>query len=122
MRISDGSSDVCSSDLEEDGFAGPCLAGEDAEAGPELQVERVDEDDVADGKAGQHGPAFAIAGFVRSSARRRRRLGRRRRVLLHQLIRSEEHTSDLQSLMRRSYAVFCLKNKNIIRTQYTRDR
>src|SRR3546814_4408321 len=28
--------------------------------------------------------------------------------------RSEEHTSELQSLMRISYAVFCLKNKNII--------
>src|SRR3546814_6593117 len=26
--------------------------------------------------------------------------------------RSEEHTSELQSLMRSSYAVFCLKNKN----------
>src|SRR3546814_5293833 len=28
--------------------------------------------------------------------------------------RSEEHTSELQSLMRNSYAVFCLKNKNVI--------
>src|SRR3546814_10631551 len=28
--------------------------------------------------------------------------------------RSEEHTSELQSLMRISYAVFCLKNKNNI--------
>src|SRR3546814_2752058 len=28
------------------------------------------------------------------------------------LARSEEHTSELQSLMRISYAVFCLKNKN----------
>src|SRR3546814_4181939 len=28
--------------------------------------------------------------------------------------RSEEHTSELQSLMRISYAVFCLKNTNII--------
>src|SRR3546814_14055491 len=28
------------------------------------------------------------------------------------LERSEEHTSELQSLMRISYAVFCLKNKN----------
>src|SRR3546814_3669373 len=28
-------------------------------------------------------------------------------------IRSEEHTSELQSLMRISYAVFCLKKKNI---------
>src|SRR3546814_4058092 len=27
------------------------------------------------------------------------------------LLRSEEHTSELQSLMRISYAVFCLKNK-----------
>src|SRR3546814_1728831 len=27
--------------------------------------------------------------------------------------RSEEHTSELQSLMRNSYAVFCLKKKNI---------
>src|SRR3546814_10532735 len=29
----------------------------------------------------------------------------------HSLIRSEEHTSELQSLMRISYAVFCLKTK-----------
>src|SRR3546814_8044455 len=28
------------------------------------------------------------------------------------LVRSEEHTSELQSLMRHSYAVFCLKQKN----------
>src|SRR3546814_8966274 len=31
--------------------------------------------------------------------------------------RSEEHTSELQSLMRISYAVFCLKNKNNTNTQ-----
>src|SRR3546814_1430445 len=31
--------------------------------------------------------------------------------------RSEEHTSELQSLMRISYAVFCLKKKKIIRHQ-----
>src|SRR3546814_6509515 len=30
--------------------------------------------------------------------------------------RSEEHTSELQSLMRLSYAVFCLKKKNTIHT------
>src|SRR3546814_4437358 len=29
-------------------------------------------------------------------------------------LRSEEHTSELQSLMRISYAVFCLKKKNLI--------
>src|SRR3546814_5960655 len=34
----------------------------------------------------------------------------------YQAIRSEEHTSELQSLMRISYAVFCLKKKNIDNT------
>src|SRR3546814_10551405 len=33
--------------------------------------------------------------------------------------RSEEHTSELQSLMRTPYAVFCLKKKTIIKTKYT---
>src|SRR3546814_10286700 len=32
------------------------------------------------------------------------------------LVRSEEHTSELQSLMRISYAVFCLKKKNTTHT------
>src|SRR3546814_3519665 len=38
--------------------------------------------------------------------------------------RSEEHTSELQSLMRISYAVFCLKkkNKNKIRTTILQNR
>src|SRR3546814_4821407 len=34
-------------------------------------------------------------------------------------IRSEEHTSELQSLMRISYAVFCLKKKNQNHRYYT---
>src|SRR3546814_8977349 len=33
-------------------------------------------------------------------------------------IRSEEHTSELQSLMRISYAVFCLKKKKKLNTNY----
>src|SRR3546814_2985659 len=33
------------------------------------------------------------------------------RVVEADLLRSEEHTSELQSLMRISYAVFCLKKK-----------
>src|SRR3546814_9449759 len=36
------------------------------------------------------------------------------------LSRSEEHTSELQSLMRISYAVFCLKKKNIHTRQVSR--
>src|SRR3546814_1646652 len=35
--------------------------------------------------------------------------------------RSEEHTSELQSLMRISYAVFCLKKKNRTKKQDTKD-
>src|SRR3546814_2317290 len=38
--------------------------------------------------------------------------------LLFSLQRSEEHTSELQSLMRISYAVFCLKKKNITSTEH----
>src|SRR3546814_2521364 len=34
-----------------------------------------------------------------------------RRLLRSRVLRSEEHTSELQSLMRISYAVFCLKKK-----------
>src|SRR3546814_10274665 len=34
--------------------------------------------------------------------------------------RSEEHTSELQSLMRTSYAVFCLQKKNKNKTKYKR--
>src|SRR3546814_10188616 len=37
-------------------------------------------------------------------------VGRRQRA--DRAARSEEHTSELQSLMRNSYAVFCLKKKN----------
>src|SRR3546814_9846630 len=39
-------------------------------------------------------------------------LGGGARAALGILGRSEEHTSELQSLMRTSYAVFCLKKKN----------
>src|SRR3546814_3311907 len=35
-------------------------------------------------------------------------------IIAFVLVRSEEHTSELQSLMRISYAVFCLKKKKII--------
>src|SRR3546814_4452204 len=37
----------------------------------------------------------------------------------HQRRRSEEHTSELQSLMRISYAVFCLKKKKATNTRHT---
>src|SRR3546814_2618707 len=37
---------------------------------------------------------------------------KRRQPQVYPLLRSEEHTSELQSLMRSSYAVFCLQKKN----------
>src|SRR3546814_10783245 len=40
--------------------------------------------------------------------------------LLGCVFRSEEHTSELQSLMRISYAVFCLKKKNTINIRMNR--
>src|SRR3546814_1114575 len=40
-------------------------------------------------------------------------------IHLEDLERSEEHTSELQSLMRISYAVFCLKKKKNKKTQQT---
>src|SRR3546814_1394608 len=46
--------------------------------------------------------------------RNRRETIRTQKCSWHMLKRSEEHTSELQSLMRISYAVFCLKKKNIL--------
>src|SRR3546814_10775263 len=43
---------------------------------------------------------------------------RRKPGVPHESRRSEEHTSELQSLMRTSYAVFCLKKKQNIYTPY----
>src|SRR3546814_9783255 len=56
------------------------------------------------------------ASEIREEPRRdqaRRRAGARR------CARSEEHTSELQSLMRISYAVFCLKKTNITKIKVT---
>src|SRR3546814_8390498 len=52
---------------------------------------------------------------VVGSLRRPRRLSRSESspAALRVKVRSEEHTSELQSLMRISYAVFCLKKKQI---------
>src|SRR3546814_4000953 len=51
-------------------------------------------------------------GFARADHMQRRRKDRRITVPRGTEERSEEHTSELQSLMRISYAVFCLKKKN----------
>src|SRR3546814_10311574 len=43
----------------------------------------------------------------------------RAREICQSAVRSEEHTSELQSLMRRTYAVFCLKKKTESQTLMT---
>src|SRR3546814_3833517 len=116
MRISDWSSDVCSSDLldrllgashrvmlkrmakaeqeQQQRAFGPCA--QRSGAGGSNQHQRVDLEllhpKVVDRLAQREEPAEAIGCDI---------AGRR----------SEEHTSELQSLMRMSYAVFCLKKK-----------
>src|SRR3546814_4895124 len=62
------------------------------------------------------GLAKAIERFA-LEGRRRAQLGRRLPWIERRARRSEEHTSELQSLMRISYAVFCLKKKNNNKTR-----
>src|SRR3546814_2674083 len=57
---------------------------------------------------------FSPLAQVIQLGRRNARRSRQRMTM----IRSEEHTSELQSLMRISYAVFCLKKKTKKETQY----
>src|SRR3546814_5173119 len=82
-------------------------------------------DDLSRGDAQPPGPAIAGAAWHRAHRARIRRTGaagndplpaadaRQGPTLARRAVaRSEEHTSELQSLMRISYAVFCLKKKN----------
>src|SRR3546814_5052910 len=56
--------------------------------------------------------AREIAWFARLRVDRARQVVHRGLIPPMPDVRSEEHTSELQSLMRISYAVFCLKKKN----------
>src|SRR3546814_5181262 len=86
---------------------------------PDQRIEQGREQDIAAHRS-EIVPAFAqrpaqVGGVDAADARLRRRdvggrLGERRHWCLSRS-RSEEHTSELQSLMRISYAVFCLKKK-----------
>src|SRR3546814_5619658 len=65
-----------------------------------------------------------VAGHERPDPGGTRRRTRRQRAFDLRLgnRRSEEHTSELQSLMRISYAVFCLKKKKRTKTKLTTNR
>src|SRR3546814_10627762 len=96
MRISDWSSDVCSSDL---GFGIGTVFG----VGDEAIAVAVHGREVEAGVGAGLGCADLAVdiGVEPAEHLARGHLG----------MRSEEHTSELQSLMRISYAVFCLKLK-----------
>src|SRR3546814_9540985 len=110
MRISDWSSDVCSSDLFNDFEVGKRAGFKPAEMLNMLDAEaRV----VQCG-----GIPDDLLGLDRFEARRLvverlEALGLLEQIEDRVIQRSEEHTSELQSLMRISYAVFCLKKKKI---------
>src|SRR3546814_1337584 len=143
MRISDWSSDVCSSDLRVHGHSvHPPVRDRDLDRLHD-RARRLDraakaraggDAELAAGTGGAAGGRPAGLPGVRAAedqapspapqpqpdaARTVRRQGRRRGGRAgpawrggDRAARSEEHTSELQSLMRISYAVFCLKKKN----------
>src|SRR3546814_3398807 len=105
MRISDWSSDVCSSDLQASPEAGTC-------AKPDASVS--DTPDSGTVKVTVAKNAKLLVGGEMGSFFTKKVANAGGDASQVQLVRSEEHTSELQSLMRISYAVFCLKNKKTI--------
>src|SRR3546814_10595307 len=109
MRISDWSSDVCSSDLQ------ILLARHAEDIFDALFLQAFDEQvrcfcHMPVAPSATHHPGAAPSHAGDPSARCRCNGSRRQAASP----RSEEHTSELQSLMRISYAVFCLKKKKHI--------
>src|SRR3546814_1305239 len=132
MRISDWSSDVCSADrlVERETRRGDAKVSIHAQREQRLQVraQRVPIDvsrerESAELYVAQHQLAHRRR-VQRERRQARRAVDEQRAAWRHgveargqylaagRIARSEEHTSELQSLMRSSYAVFCLKKKN----------
>src|SRR3546814_3426270 len=125
IRISDWSSDVCSSDLVEQGIIAVGQRGQAHDAGVVDQhvnaavsglggIEHArHRGGIADvGLNGQRAAAVAL-----DSANQGFGVAGPARIVDDDgkpVARSEEHTSELQSLMRISYAVFCLKQKKYV--------
>src|SRR3546814_5688538 len=120
MRIRDWSSDVCSSDLP--GPRWPCDGKGECAATTGVRRQGTGGGDETPGyglcdrsggclcRAARRGVFARAHPGIRSMVSRAERESRKR-IAGSGKDRSEEHTSELQSLMRISYAVFCLKNK-----------
>src|SRR3546814_6412049 len=111
MRISDGSSDVCSSDLL-DALAHRFQVSERGAAldGRTEPGENLGENCL--GLALRQGEQEIEAVPQGGEAEGAERAARKVDAAVRNAQRSEEHTSELQSLMRISYAVCCLKKTN----------
>src|SRR3546814_7679756 len=122
MRISDWSSDVCSSDLSPFGSAKPLAVlgrpggygeGSNTRSHPELGRENPQRRWYCVLRRGRVGRRQVFQARKKNSAREN---SQERHKTTPEIpipsLRSEEHTSELQSLMRLSYAAFCLKKNN----------
>src|SRR3546814_10307958 len=151
MRISDWSSDVCSSDLRRNGYVVEQVQWLPADLADLLdrlcgEFRRGDvEEDVGAGgfQVDDLRVDGGVGGFI-GKFRDDHRLGLVAEPVLQafdivltvivvleqdrdfrvglvflEILRSEEHTSELQSLMRNSYAVFCLKKKKKTKSEDT---
>src|SRR3546814_1224554 len=126
MRISDGSSDVCSSDLSSRWCRLRCTPyalaaarrGHGQEMGGAVIAQQLAG---SEGSTNQEIALVARKGAHVIDSTEGGRAEQRVAATLETIFpdqheeRSEEHTSELQSLMRISYAVFCLKKKIIIK-------
>src|SRR3546814_7407674 len=122
MRISDWSSDVCSSDLPSghaDGHGRHRRGALERLPGPQPQ-----QSEVVQPRPLRALQRARLDAAVRAAAPVRLRPADRADqavppARIADPRRSEEHTSELPSLMRISYAVFCLKKKNTANNQTT---
>src|SRR3546814_3594907 len=114
MRISDWSSDVCSSDLVEEAHLERHGVWIELARGALQRPQQ----QFAEQRLPCLGDAVARRVPAMPGTDRLDQLAAPKLVQVHRdhirgrLPRSDEHTSELQSLMRLSYAVFCLKKKN----------
>src|SRR3546814_1396272 len=119
MRISDWSSDVCSSDLVQQQHRAPVGLGGGGDVHVrhrQLLLLRVEFEAFDRMWVGEAFELRAVEGRIAcegGEGGQRDREGKQdvKRAAHGGIRRSEEHTSELQSLMRISYAVFCLKKK-----------
>src|SRR3546814_2026427 len=118
MRISDWRSDVCSSDLKGKNIVSSPQARAFYDALPDqakfpdmTAIWHEQQRAIAEGKSDTMTFVRGLADYVGREVARVKEQGLA--IAIDAPPRSEEHTSELQSLMRISYAVFCLKKKKI---------